>query len=180
MIEMPTYDEVAQAPLLLRRRIPAEYEDGNGHVNIRHYLTLHNDAGEVAFEALGIDDAYRNVRRHGIFDVEHHLRYRHELLVGDEVAVYGRLLGRTAKVLHGMWFLVDTRQRRLANTLEFITAHVDLETRKVVAFPDDLARGIDVEIERSEALAWEAPVCGALSLGDRGARAEGAGPGEEQ
>lgn len=159
----PSVEQVQQLPLMLRKQIPPEYLDINGHMNIQHYLSLHDEAGWVYFANLGMNEAYFKKHRNGIFDLEHHLHYLAEVHVGDTVAVYGRLLARTAKRLHGIWFLLNETQGQLSNTFEFVTAHADLEARRTSPFPDDMAAIIDKIIAKHQALEWDAPLCGVMN-----------------
>ena len=160
--DFPTLEQVQQLPLMLKKEIPAEYLDLNGHMNIQHYLSLHDEAGWYYFVNLGMDEAYFKEQRNGIFDLEHHLHYRAEVHAGDIVAVYGRLLARTAKRLHGIWFIINETQGQLSNSLEFVSAHADLDARRTSAFPDDIAATIDKIIAEHQTLDWEAPLCGVM------------------
>ena len=162
-VQFPTVEQVKQLPLLMQKIIPPEYEDQNGHVNIQHYLGLHDEAGWLFFATLGIDEDYFKVQRKGFFDLEHHLHYTAELHVGDVVAVHGRLLARTSKRMHGMWFIINETRNQLSNTFEFVTSHADLDARRTSPFPDDFAARIDATIAEHARLEWDAPVCGVMS-----------------
>ena len=39
---MPTPEQVRQLPELVRVRVPKEWEDLNGHVNVKHHLTMYD------------------------------------------------------------------------------------------------------------------------------------------
>ena len=132
-------------------------------MNIQHYLGIYDEAGMPFFSSFGLDDSYFRVDRKGIFDLEHHLHYLAEVHVGDTVAVYSRLLARTSKRLHGMWFIVNETRGQLSNTFEFVTSHADLEARRTSPFGDDLATKFDAEIAKYSQLIWEAPICGIMS-----------------
>lgn len=159
----PTVEQVQQLPCLLQATIPPEYEDLNGHMNIQHYLGLYDQAGMPFFASLGLDERYFKEQQRGIFDLEHHLFYLAEIHVGDTVAVYGRLLARSAKRLHGQWFIVNDTRQQLANTFEFISSHADLVARRTSPFPDELAGRLDELIAAHQQLTWPAPVCGMMS-----------------
>ncbi len=159
---MPSVAQVKALPLLLKKVIPASYEDMNGHMNIQHYLGLYDEAGLPFFESFGITADYFAVERQGIFDLEHHLRYLAEVHVGDYVAIHSRLLARTPKRLHGMWFIVNETRQELSNTFEFISSHADLKARRTSPFSDDLAQKFDVQIANYTNLEWEAPICGVM------------------
>ncbi|MFP1153652.1 thioesterase family protein [Mycobacterium sherrisii] len=138
--------------------------DGNGHMNVLHYLDFGSAAADALVRQIGIDDAYRVDRQLGVFTVEHHLRYYSELIEHDIVDVYARVLERSPKVVHLMSFTVDRRRERLSGTLEIVLVHVDLARRRPVAMPTDIAAGFDEHIAHSSALGWPAPVCGAMGV----------------
>lgn len=158
----PSVEQVRSLPHFLRQVIPPEFEDINGHVNIQHYLGLYDKAGWPFFALLGMDESYFNEERKGIFDLEHHLFYLAELHIGDEVAIHGRLVARSAKRLHGIWFIVNETRNQLSNTFEFVSTHADLETRRTSPFPDDLGGRLDAMITEHNKLDWPAPLCGIM------------------
>jgi acyl-CoA thioester hydrolase len=161
----PGPDEVRQLPALLTARVEPEWIDVNGHMNVRHYLELCAAGTSIlCYDQVGIDDAYRAERRMGVFTAEHHLRYFSELHLGEKLSVHVRVLERSDKVVHMVALLVDDTHDRLANTLEVTLVHVDMDTRKAVALPEEIAAAFDQEIAVSHALDWEAPVCGAMGV----------------
>jgi acyl-CoA thioester hydrolase len=163
-VTLPSYDEVAALPRLTQVVVPAEMGDANGHLNVRHHVALHDDGGWLHMAAFGFDPAAIEARRLNFFDLEHHIRYLDEVHVGDTVSTRYRTLGRTAKAVHLMSFLLDDSRRTLASTIEIVTVHVDLDTRRTVAIdPADAAR-LDARIEADGALPWPAPTSGVLGL----------------
>jgi len=143
--------------------VPPEWEDRNGHVNVQFYLTLYESGGYEVLKEVGVDEAFLQAHRYGLFDLEHHLNYRSEMLVGDRVSTYNRILHGHEKRFHGMYFIINDSRDELACTLEYVTAGVDLRTRRTAPFPDQLREGIALQIERQRALHWKAPVCGAIA-----------------
>ena len=162
---IPTLEQVQQLPRLLELTIPPEYEDYNGHMRITHHLGCHDDAGLPFFALLGIDEAYFSERRRGIVDLENHLRYLAEVHVGDRVAVHSRVLDRSAKTMHGIWFLLNLSRGEVANTLEFVSLHIDQDERRASPFPPEVAERIDQLVAEHGALGWEPPVCGFIGVG---------------
>jgi acyl-CoA thioester hydrolase len=160
---LPSLEQVRALPCYLRRVVPEAYLDQNGHMNIQHYMGLYDEAGVPFLEGLGIDAAYVAERRLGVFDLETHLSYLAECHAGDRVAVHGRLLGRSAKRIHAVWFLVNETRGELSNIYEFVTSHADLEARRTAPFPDDVAARLDALLEGQADLTWPAPVCGVMS-----------------
>jgi len=66
--------------------------------------------------------------------------------------------------LHLMTFLADRSANRLSNTLEILLVHVDLQTRRAMRLPADIAAAFDAHIARSRGLGWSAPTCGAIGI----------------
>ncbi|MDV2477083.1 thioesterase [Rhodococcus zopfii] len=170
-IEIPSYPQVVALPRECGPdAVPAEYEDENGHMNIRHYFDIEARAIAVVFDRMGITDEYRSTRGQGFFTAEQHVAYYSEVHVGDRVSVHARIIERSDKVVHAMAFLVDDTTERLASTLEVTATHVDLATRRVVPFAADVADSIDRELARTEPAGWPAPVCGAMGIRTRATR----------
>lgn len=160
----PSIEQVSQLPRLLQTVIPPEYEDLNGHMNVQHYMGLYDKAGYRFVAMLGLDDTYFTQQRKGIFDLEHHLHYLAEVHIGDTVTIYSRLLARSTKRMHGMWFMVNDTRQQLANTFEFVSTHADLEARRTAPFTNALAARLDAMLTEHATLDWAAPVCGVMGV----------------
>lgn len=161
---LPTVDEVVQLPEACRAVAGPEWEDGNGHVNVTHFYGFHGRATEEALRRVGVDDSYRSARRLGVFSMEQHLRFHHEVRIGEEISAHVRWLDRGDKVFHGISVIVNHSTGRIANTLELLEGHVDLVARRTTSFPADTARRIDEEVARHRALAWQAPLAGSMGI----------------
>lgn len=163
----PTVDQVLALPGDWTLVVPEEYADANGHMNIARYMDAHSDGGWAYWAQLGLSEELAHAGGPTTFDVQHHIVYRHEVLAGHEVTVRIRLLDRTDKAVHGLAFLVNLTTGQVANTMEGIGLCVDLATRAVSPFPDDIAANIDAAIEDNRALPWAPPVCGSMALRSR-------------
>ena len=84
-IEMPTTAQVRELPELVRIRVPREWEDMNGHVNVQYHVAMYNECTDPILAMLGIDQEWVRTERVGLFDLEHHIWYQNEVHVGDEV-----------------------------------------------------------------------------------------------
>jgi acyl-CoA thioester hydrolase len=155
-------EQLQALPLCLRATIPEEFRDPMGHMNVRYYMALFDDASWRFFARLGMTLDYIEQENAGGFALEHHLRYLAEVYVGETVAVYGRLLGLSAKRVHFMLFMVNETRRLLASTYEELSAHADMNIRKTSPFPARIALQIGALLEEHDKLEWEAPVCGVL------------------
>lgn len=160
----PTFEQVMELPALREAAVRPEFIDVNGHMNVCHYLELNVDGMTVVSDQVGVDDAYRAERRMGVFTSEHHLRYYSELHLGEKLSVHPIVLDRSEKVVHMMTFLLDRTHRLLSNTLELLLVHVDLDTRRPVPMPAEIAAGFDRFVADGKALSWQAPVCGVVGV----------------
>jgi acyl-CoA thioesterase FadM len=161
---MPTPAQVRELPEVLRMRVPAEWEDMNGHVNVQHYTGMYDRAGSAMMAMLGIDEDWVRRGRVGLFDLEHHVWFIDEVHVGDEVTVHACFTARNAKRAQGVVFLLDETRGRLASALEFLSTAANLDTRRTVTWPEAVARHFDAEIGRVASLGWAVPSSGAISV----------------
>jgi acyl-CoA thioester hydrolase len=161
---LPTFDQVMEIPAALTGTVSADFIDANGHMNVVHYLNFAAAGADVVCRDIGIDDAYRANRRMSTFTVEHHLRYFSELREGDKLSVHPRVLDRSDKVVHILTLLLDRTRERLASTTEIVLVHVNIDTRRPVPMPDDIAAGWDRHIAAATTLAWPAPLCGVMGV----------------
>lgn len=158
---LPTPDEIKQLDCCLRQTIDDTYLDAMGHMNVRHYLALFDDAAWKFFATLGLDDAYY-ATQHGAFALQQFISYRAEVLAGEQVAIYARLVGRSRRKVHYMLFMLNDSRDNLAATLEEIGAHADLTLRRTAPFPPHLAATIDALLTTHQQLTWPAPLSGAM------------------
>jgi acyl-CoA thioester hydrolase len=161
---MPSTAQVRQLPELVRVRVPPEWEDLNGHVNVQHHLTMYNMTTDPLLARLGISEEWVRVERRGLFDLEHHIWYLNEAHVGDEVSLHLRMTARNAKRVIGQVYLVNVTQDALASVIEFVSAAADLDARRTVPLPDVVARGIDDLLAAAAGLEWTAPASGSITI----------------
>ena len=156
-------DKITALPRIYQTTIPEEYRDMMGHMNIRWYMLLYDEAGIPLYDMLGLTLDYYAQNGAGGFDLEHHVHYLNEVNIGDTVAFYARLLSRSAKRLHYMLFMVNETRGLLSSTFECVNSHADLTIRRTSPFPPHAVAQIDALLTRHRALDWDAPVCGAMS-----------------
>ena len=160
----PRLEHVQQLPLLQSRRVPKNWEDLNGHVNIQFYQTIYSDAAWPYLDGLGIGSDYIERTGLSMFDSEHHIRYYSELVAGDRIAVHGRTLARSEKTMWTIWFIANETRGKVCNSLEAVTVHVDLTSRKSLAWPVAVAASLDRDIERDARLDWDPPLCSSMAI----------------
>ena len=163
LTRIPTLRDLDDLPPLLERTVPAEWEDLNGHVNVRHYLALHDQAGWPMMGWLGVDERHFREERRGFFDLEHHIWYLAEMHVGDTVTVHARFLARSAKRFHGAMFIANRSRQSVASAFEYVSTAADLKARRSVPLAPDIAARLDELIAAHSRLTWPAPLCGSIS-----------------
>lgn len=153
--------DLNELPITHRAVVPAAYLDENGHMNVMWYTHLFGVATDGLFDQFGFNRAYFEAHRAGTFALEIHTRYRAEVRAGQTVTVRSRVLGRSAKRLHYLHFMVR-EGGVLAATEECIGTHVDLSIRRSSPLPAFVAEAFDQLLAEHQGLAWEAPVCGVM------------------
>lgn len=164
MRRLPSYDEVTALPGGVRQPVPPEYGDDNGHLNVRHYLGLFDDAEWVLFEEVDLGTDHARAGIGGIFALEQHLTYRREVAVGDDVSAHVRLLGRNQRMIHFVSYLANHTRGEVAAAMEALNCYVDLGTRRLAPIPDPQASGLDRYVERAAALPWQPDLTGLIAL----------------
>ncbi len=157
-------DQLTSLPAVYRVVIPPAYEDRNGHMNVRFYLALYDEAGDAMYPLLGLTAEYFAESGSGGFDLEHHLWYAEEVLVGDSVVIRARLIARTAKLVHYLMFMANETRGVVSSIFECVHAHADLSARRTAPFPAPVAARIAALIAAHRALDWPAPVSGSMGL----------------
>ncbi|WP_168581345.1 thioesterase family protein [Gephyromycinifex aptenodytis] len=157
-------EDVCALPAHLVEVAPAQWQDANGHVNVRHFYDLHLRGAIASLQALGLDEEYRRSRGWSVFSVEQHIRFLGEIHVGDELSTHMRWLGRADKVVHAISLILNRTTAQVVSTLEVLEAHVDLSTRRTCAWAPELAERIDDLVGAHAGLTWSVPTSGAIRL----------------
>ncbi len=157
-------DQLAPLPVVYRAVIPPAYLDRNGHMNMRWYLALYDEAGDAMYPMLGLTADYFAASGMGGFDLEHHLWYPAEVRNGDTVVIRARFIARGAKLMHYLFFMVNETRGVVSSIFECVHAHADLTARRIAPFPAQVAAQIDAFIAAHRELAWPAPVSGSMGV----------------
>ncbi len=116
------------APLLtVRRAVPLDWVDYNGHMNEAKYLQAFGDATDRFMEMIGCDADY--IAQGGsYFTAETHIRHVDEVHAGGLIEVRTQVLAGAGKKLH-LFHEMYEGERLLASGEHFLL-HVSLETRR--------------------------------------------------
>ena len=121
-------------------RVEPAWIDYNGHLNMAYYNVLFDRAVDEVYDLWGVGESYVTKRRHSFFTAEAHLRYLRELHVDDPVRVTFQLLDFDAKRVHYFEQLFHATEGWVSATSENLALHVDIDQKKTVPFPGDVAR----------------------------------------
>ncbi len=118
--------------------VKPEWIDANGHMNVAYYLMAFDIAGDALWDRLGITDEYVRSTNHSTFAVECHITYQRELVEADAYAVTAQMIAYDEKRIHQFQRMYHAEEKYLVATIEWMNLHVDLGTRRVTPWPDEM------------------------------------------
>ncbi len=125
-------------------RVEQAWIDFNGHLNMAYYHVLFDRALDEGFGLLGIGPAYVAERKGSFFTAEVHTIYKRELKLHDSVRVTLQLIDYDEKRLHYYLEIRHAAEGWISASMEGLSLHVSMETRKVTPFPEDIAANLAV------------------------------------
>jgi acyl-CoA thioester hydrolase len=125
-------------------RVEPAWIDYNGHMNMAYYHVLFDRAVEEGFSLVGLGHDYLEKRKASFFAAEIHTAYKRELKMHDRVRVTLQLVDFDEKRIHYYMEIRHAGEGWVAATMEGLSLHVDMETRKVSPFPDDIVANLAV------------------------------------
>jgi len=132
----------AGTPMLsLRRTIPVDWTDVNGHMNEGRYGQIFSDASEEVMAYVGADDAYI-AGGLSYFTVETMTKYLAETHAGEAVEVYSRVTEGQGKKLRCLHEMRRTSDGEVMATCDQFMLHVSLETRRTCDPGPDVAKRV--------------------------------------
>lgn len=143
MLDRIDFEPVFFAPFVSSAmKVEGEWIDYNGHLNVAYYTLIFDRAVDEALCLLGLGPNYAAKRGASFFTAESHIRYLKELAPHSPVRVTLRLVDYDEKRLHLFQTLHHASEGWIAATTEQMVLHVDLRTRHVAPFPDDVLERI--------------------------------------
>ncbi len=119
--------DTSQAIETVRRRVPGEWTDYNGHMNESRYLQCYSDASDAMMRLIGVSSEYI-ANTGSYFTVETHIQNIDEVTAGENIYVHSQILALSGKKLHLMHCLYH-EDGHLLSTGEHMLIHVSLKTR---------------------------------------------------
>jgi acyl-CoA thioesterase FadM len=157
-------DRVRALPCILTRTIPAEFIDGNGHMNMARYTEIGNEGLLGFFRGIGVDIRVLRSQGFSVVAARQALTYRHELLAGERVAVHAGLHDFDADRLHYFLYTVSLDHDRIACTDERLGVCLDMARRRSASFPGDVARHLEDARLAHQGTGWVPELSGAIRI----------------
>lgn len=116
----------------LRTYVQPWHCDEMGHMNVRHYLGMFDDAAFVLLAMIGhvTDENY------GWADVQHTIRYMEETPRGTAIVVTAELVKLGTKSMTMLYRMSDAVSGKVQAEAETVTVYFDLNARKAAPIPD--------------------------------------------
>jgi acyl-CoA thioester hydrolase len=159
-----TLADLEMLPVGHRQRIPEDYLDANNHMNVMWFTHLFSCALMEVWNQVGLTAEYFEKSHATTFALESHVRYFHEVRVGQQVTVRTRAIARSDKRFQMLHFMSNDDAGTLAATMEAIGTHVDFQLRKSSPFPPHITAAFDRLLAEHSKLPWPAPLCGAMHV----------------
>jgi acyl-CoA thioester hydrolase len=109
--------------------------DQMGHMNVQHYAGKFDEATWQLFSMISITPNYLRENNRGMFAIEQKIRYKNELLPGDVIAIYSRVLEINKKSIRFEHILKNCNTNEVAAETELTGLHIDTVKRKTCKFP---------------------------------------------
>ena len=161
---IPPVEKITALPEVHRVTIDESYLDAMGHMNVRWYLAIFDDASWQLIQSLGMTPDYYRENNAGGFALQHVITYLAEVRVGQTVSIHPRLIAYRPKRMHFMYFMVNRSTNALAATLEGVGAHADMTVRRTSPYPPHILQKIEATVAASNTLDWSPPLSGAIAL----------------
>ncbi len=131
--------------------VESQWTDYNGHLNMAFYAVLFDRAADEMFETFGTGADYVKRTNCTTFTLETHTSYANELKQGEMVRVETQIIAHDKKRVHYVQQMFRGDSGYLACVLEVMVSHVDLNSHRTSAFPDEiLARISTMALEHAK------------------------------
>lgn len=159
--------DAMQGLALCEGRVRPEWIDYNDHMNVAYYVLAFDLAIDDLWARLGITEDYIKTTRGSTFAVESHVVYSRELRRDDAYLVTMELVAYDAKRIHQFQRMYHKADGYLAATAEWMSLHVNLDTRRVAPWADSVLAEL-AELAREQeplpATDLDARLCGRMRV----------------
>lgn len=147
--------------------VPADWIDGNGHMNVAYYLLAFERGFAPPYTFLDFD--YDLIARRGFssMTVEVHIAYHRELLEGAPLRITTQLIDCDDKRAHWLQALYHAEENYLAASAEWLILSIDMRRRRAAALPEDLQAALQRVKAAHAGLPLPVPLKGSISIHNR-------------
>lgn len=137
---------------LWEETVSPDWVDYNGHMNVAYYVLIFDHATDAFLEEIGMNEAHREATGSSVFVAEAHITYDNEVMADERVYVTSQLLDCDEKRLHLFHAMYNAKDDGLCATNELMILQVNLNTRKVGPFTDQVQSRIQDIYESHQTL----------------------------
>ena len=119
-------------------KVPPEWIDYNGHMNVAYYVMAFDKALDEVFDALGMGIELVEKHRMGPMALASQVHYVDELLEGQHFYCEFQALDADHKRVHFIAVMHHVEKATVAATMESLSMNVDLEARRSANYPEDV------------------------------------------
>jgi acyl-CoA thioester hydrolase len=112
--------------------------DHMGHMNVMWYVGKFDEATWQFFVLMGLTRAFLRHHARGMAAVEQSIAYKKELFAGDVVSVRSSVVELKDKVIRFAHEMRNDDTGDVVATTLLTAVHLDVNTRKAIAFPIDI------------------------------------------
>lgn len=134
--------KVFQGLELSRGTVLPEWIDVNGHMNVAYYVLAFDLGIDALWIRFGITDEHIQTNRTSSFAVESHIMYRQELREHDPFVITSQILAFDEKRIYQYLRMYHADNEFLSATVEWMSLHVDMRTRRVAPWPANILQNI--------------------------------------
>ncbi len=156
--------DLSQLPITFTGTVGDDHLDANRHLNVMWYTHFFAASVGGLWQQLGLTRELVDAVSGGMFIIESHISYLKELRVGESFSIRSRALARTPKLIHHLHVMVR-QDGAICSTCEFLSAFIDMGTRRTAPFPPGILPTMDGVISRHQSLPWSGAGCCRIVLG---------------
>jgi len=147
-----------------RGRVDPAWIDYNGHMNVAYYLLAFDQATDLFFDFIGLDEAQRAESNGTTFAAEVHLRYHREVMADAPLKITTQILSYDTKRLRFFHQMYHEQKGYLAATAETLSLYIDLEVRRVGSLPAAVAARLAAVLQAHRGLGTPANAGRAIAV----------------
>jgi acyl-CoA thioester hydrolase len=157
-------EQALKLPRTYGQKIPVEYMDLNGHMNVMYYTHVGNMGLQNFFDSMGLHKQLFQPGRRGMFALRQVISYVNELREGEEIELHSGLVDYDHKRVHFMHYIISLTHNRVAAYDERLAMYIDMSMRRSTTFEPEILGQLETLKQNNHANGWEPQLSGAIQL----------------